>query len=324
MYFTIKSYKRYLPEVFKISAETLDKKENLEQGTTERTSGISSRYIFPPFVTQSLAMSRCIQEMCYRNKNALLNDIDLIINCSATTEQALPNTASAIIKHLQLNIAGIDVNLSCLSFVSALQMAVSLLNTGQYKNIVVVAGDMPHKCLNFNDPESSHIFGDGVVAYYLSLDDNPNAKLIGSKIKTYPEHREHCQIKMGGTLRTPLTNFCTEDFFFKMEGKAIFKAVAKEIDSFMKDFSDTHNYTNDDIQYLVPHQASHLGISHITNRLGFGKEKVINIYKQHGNQVAASLPIALSFCLDEKPKGKVLLVGTGAGLTIGTTLLEIL
>lgn len=322
MHFAIRSYKRYLPEVFKISAETLDKNKNLEKGTTERTSGISSRYIFPLFITQSLAMSRCIEELC--NKDAPLNDVDLIINCSATTEQALPNTASAIIKHLKLNIAGIDVNLSCLSFISALQMAVSLLHTNQYKNIVVVAGDMPHKCLNFKDPESSHIFGDGVVAYYLSLDNNPNAKLIGSKINTYPEHRDFCQIKMGGTLRTPLTDFSTEDFFFKMEGKAVFKAVSKEIDSFMRNFSDTYNYTNNEIQYLVPHQASHLGMAHIINRLGFEKEKAINIYPQHGNQVAASLPTALSFCLDKNPKGKVLMIGTGAGLTIGATLLEIL
>ena len=50
--------------------------------------------------------------------------------------------------------------------------------------------------------------------------------------------------------------------------------------------------------------------------------RVIDIYSEYGNQVAASMPTALYEGIEQgkiKRGDTVLLIGTGAGLTIGLT-----
>ena len=83
--------------------------------------------------------------------------------------------------------------------------------------------------------------------------------------------------------------------------------------------------TRDQLDWIVPHQASHLALSHLTRRLGFRAERVIDIFAEHGNQVAASLPTALDIAIRDGRilRGqKLLLLGTGAGLSLGGCVLE--
>jgi 3-oxoacyl-[acyl-carrier-protein] synthase-3 len=83
--------------------------------------------------------------------------------------------------------------------------------------------------------------------------------------------------------------------------------------------------THDELDWIVPHQGSHLALSHLTRRLGFKKEKVIDIFSEHGNQVAASLPTALDIAIKDsriRRGQRILLIGTGAGLSIGGMVLE--
>ena len=80
------------------------------------------------------------------------------------------------------------------------------------------------------------------------------------------------------------------------------------------------------IDVAVPHQASHLGMKHVLSRLGLPEGSIVNIYPTHGNQVAASLPNALheAFVTGQaKPGKRVLLLGTAAGLTLGSMLIRL-
>ena len=81
-----------------------------------------------------------------------------------------------------------------------------------------------------------------------------------------------------------------------------------------------------EIDFIVPHQASGLGLLHLTKRLGFPKDKVINIFSKVGNQIAASLPMALHELLSTRGNlqgKKLMLMGSGAGLTLGFGILSL-
>ena len=55
-------------------------------------------------------------------------------------------------------------------------------------------------------------------------------------------------------------------------------------------------------------------------RLAIPTERLIDIYRYHGNQVAASIPTALHHAIvtQRLPEGEpAMLVGTAAGLTLG-------
>ena len=61
-------------------------------------------------------------------------------------------------------------------------------------------------------------------------------------------------------------------------------------------------------------------------KLNVKKEKHLDIFKDYGNMVSASVPFALSHAIDNsivKKGDRVLLVGTAAGLHINMLLLKL-
>ena len=79
-------------------------------------------------------------------------------------------------------------------------------------------------------------------------------------------------------------------------------------------------WAKDEVDLIVPHQASFGALVHLSKRCGFAPEKIINIVADVGNQVAASLPTALSTAYGSGRinKGdKILMLGTSAGISLG-------
>lgn len=289
---------------------------------------IFGRIIFDSKKSQSLLMANCITEMLQKEKISL-SDIDCLLVASAIPEQALPNTASAILKHLGSSIYGVDINMSCLSFLSAAQIANLYLSCGIYNNIIVISCDLPHRCLNYKNIESSVIFGEGCVSYLFSNNTKymkKEIKILDFMFKTLNDSRESCQIKIGGTLHNLVSGYDNNDFYFNMDGKKLFKDVSYHIEDFVNEFLSKNNMKIEDIDYLIPHQASFLGLNHIINRLKIDEKKVINIFNKYGNQVSASIPNTLSTFFDTSlslSDKNLLLIGTGAGTTLGASLWKI-
>ena len=78
------------------------------------------------------------------------------------------------------------------------------------------------------------------------------------------------------------------------------------------------------IDCLVPHQASRHGLDLLTGRLGFRPDQVYSNLRERGNCIAASIPLALAEAVAGgriRRGDDVLLLGTGAGLTIGAVAL---
>jgi 3-oxoacyl-[acyl-carrier-protein] synthase III len=75
---------------------------------------------------------------------------------------------------------------------------------------------------------------------------------------------------------------------------------------------------------VVPHQASGPGLA-LLPRLGFAAERIVNIVGEYGNCVAASIPMALAHLAANgrvRRGDRVLLVGTGAGLSVAGALVR--
>ena len=74
-----------------------------------------------------------------------------------------------------------------------------------------------------------------------------------------------------------------------------------------------------DVDVVVPHQASKVGLM-MLERFGWKEEKIVKTIETLGNCVAASIPVTLYQGVRDgriQRGDKVLLVGTGAGLSIG-------
>jgi 3-oxoacyl-[acyl-carrier-protein] synthase-3 len=82
--------------------------------------------------------------------------------------------------------------------------------------------------------------------------------------------------------------------------------------------------TLDDIDLVVPHQASLGAIRSIQRSLGIDDDRVVINIDKYGNCVAASLPGALYEAVEDgrlQRGNTVLLAGTGAGLSMAAAVL---
>lgn len=318
-----------LPQI-SISTQKIEQLLGVSGGTLEKKVGVISRPVRSNGEDQ-ISLGIKAAKNAIEQSNISLLDIDLILFASAVGYQSIPATAPLIMRGLNIKsgqAAAFDVNSTCLSFVTALDMAACFLNSKRYKTILIVSSEIASMALPWHDDaETAALFGDGAAAMLVSSSEDASQGISAASMATWPEGYEHCQLGAGGTRFNPQdkNSGFDENVFFRMQGKAVFRQVRDHFNRFISDLLEKAGWHADDIDVVVPHQASPLGLAHIIKMAPFKNAKFINILANHGNQISASIPIAFHHGLENgliKRGSKVLLIGTSAGLSIGGILLK--
>ncbi|MGO2462921.1 MAG: 3-oxoacyl-[acyl-carrier-protein] synthase III C-terminal domain-containing protein [Serratia proteamaculans] len=303
----------------RVDSSTLDSLLRKPPGYVEKRSGISYRFHAADDASQAELAVAALQDAITRGRLEA-QTIDLLISASAISVQALPCTAAHILKVAGLapGTAGFDINSSCVSFISAMQVAAGLLNAGTYRRIAIVSADLASRGIDWDHEESSLIFGDGAACAIVERGDGTSG-ILASLVETYPEGSELCEIRAGGTRRNPRAGMNNSDFLFHMQGKKLFRQASALIEDYLARLLAASGLTLAQIATVVPHQASHLSLEHMRKRLHVSAEVLVDIYRYHGNQVAASIPTALHAAVTSgrfNPGKPVMLIGTAAGLSL--------
>jgi len=306
-----------------VLASDIDKKCNFKNGYTLKITGLEKRYFLGEESVSSLIKRAVLEALESAKLN--IDDIDCIINASATMQQMIPYNAAGIHKILNPKraISSFDINMTCLSALRAFDVASSLLE--QYNKILIVSCDIASVGLDWSNIRTAGIFGDGAAAFIVSK--SQDAKILVSNFETYSSGFEYCQIRGAGTKIPPSTykGDYKEVGYFEMDGKKLYKLSSKILPNFIDRSLKSVNLTLDDIDWIVPHQASQASLSHIIRILKLDPNKLIDIFKNHGNQVATSIPTALHELLTSKKvksKDKIMLIGTSAGIGLGLVVWE--
>jgi 3-oxoacyl-[acyl-carrier-protein] synthase-3 len=303
-----------------VSSDELDQRLGHPPGYVKRKSGVDRRYHADLTLAQSDLAAAALRHALQLG-HIDPHSVDLLISASGVPEQALPCTATRIhhAAGLKDGTPAFDVNASCLGFLNALQVAASLLNSGDYRRIAIVASDLPSRGLDWADPDASLIFGDGAAAAVVESGDGRSG-IVSCRFETYPIGREYCEIRAGGTRRNPRAGVIDSDYLFRMDGRRLFRLSSRVMTGFLERLFARSALGPSDMDLVIPHQASHLAMEHIRRRLGLPGGALIDIYARHGNQVAASIPTALHEAVAggrAVPGSRLLLLGTAAGLTVG-------
>ena len=107
---------------------------------------------------------------------------------------------------------------------------------------------------------------------------------------------------------------------FHMQGLAVFRQAVRIMRPFVDQFFETLGWQREQVDTVVPHQASRHGVEQVSDRLGFRSDQVFTNLHERGNCVAASIPLALAEAVHRgriRRNDRVVLLGTGAGLTVG-------
>ena len=319
----------YLPDEAVTSAE-IDVRLNHPPGYIERYSGVRKRHVTDRSDNAAILGARAAAR-ALAAANLDKSDIDCLISASASMDQGMPCNASLMHQELGLSdtaVPAFDVNASCLGFLAAIDTVSWAIAAGRYKRVLIIAADVASCGLNWDNIESSAIFGDGGAAAVIGPSDGePGSMILSTNLQTHSVGADLCRIPGGGTRFHP--NRIDEPYLplasFRMDGKGVFKLASEHLPGFIERLLDAAGTNRQEIDWVVPHQASHLALKHLTKRLGLCREKVVNIFADHGNQVAASLPTALDVAIRDGRicRGqRVLMIGAGAGFSMGGAVLD--
>ncbi|WP_166373259.1 3-oxoacyl-[acyl-carrier-protein] synthase III C-terminal domain-containing protein [Psychromonas sp. SA13A] len=301
MAFNIMGSDIYLPQQT-WNGEDFDRHLGLKLGTSQRKYGVEKRYIAASHETAIMmageAIIGALKNACMR-----IQDIDFILYASATHHQTLPYDAAAVLAYLKApaHLTSVDINSSCLSFLSALDYAQCLFLAKRHRRIVIVSSECGTGItLNKTTPASFEVatlFSDGAAAYVLQADPLASG-FTGALFETHHQGYELCQVKGGGSAINPHTTAHADLVTasqFEMNGKALFREMVKAVPTFLEKGLKRAEVNKQHIDYVLPHQASHRAINKLPRIIGFADHKVVNNVAQLGNQIAASLPINLHF-----------------------------
>ncbi len=265
-------------------------------------------------------------------KNALTaahiaaDQIDLIVVATVTPDNAMPSVACRLQGMLGCQaVAAFDVNAACSGFVYALTIADNFIRAGSAQTALVVGVDIFSRIMNYRDPTTCILFGDGAGAVVLTAASSGG--ILATQLHSDGSRAEMISIPAGGS-RLPASHDTVAQGLHAMSmrnGGDVFRSAVAKMSECISSLLRENGLSVQDVDLLIPHQANIRIISAICERLGLAPERVFSNLERYGNTSAASVPLAL----DEAVKGgricsgdNIVLAAFGAGLTWGSALLR--
>jgi 3-oxoacyl-[acyl-carrier-protein] synthase-3 len=252
-------------------------------------------------------------------------DIDLVLVATLTPDFVFPSTACLIQTRLRMKkAAAVDLQAACTGYLYALSMAKAFIESGTYKNILIVASEKLSSIVNYKDRNTCILFGDGAAAAVVSSEGQ--GLLIRNVTLGADGELSQLLILPAGGSRRPATQetVAAEQHFLQMEGKEVFKHAVRRMESAAKESIEKAGLQESDISWLVPHQANVRIIEALAKRFDVPSERVFMTIHKYGNTSASSIGIALDELLRAGSVAKndnILLAAFGAGLTWGASVL---
>jgi len=251
-------------------------------------------------------------------------EVEMLICATTTPDFTFPATANVITDKLGMkNAFGYDINAACSGFLYALTTAAQFVETGKFKKVIVVGGDKMSSILNFEDRATCIIFGDGCGAVLLE----PNTEgfgVVDSILRSDGSGRVHLHQKAGGSVRpASIETVMAKEHFVYQEGQTVFKFAVKNMADVAYDIMQRNYLTNEDVHWLVPHQANKRIIDATRDRMGVSEDKVMINIQKFGNTTNGTLPLCLWEWENKLKKGdNIILAAFGGGFTWGSTYIK--
>jgi len=253
-------------------------------------------------------------------------DIDLIIGACSAPEDIYPAVSCYIQKELNIKSACFDLRAACAGFIYSLNVARAFIESGIYKNILIVATDTTTKNTDWHDRSTCVLFGDGAGAVLVSACENDN-DIIGIDLMADGSVSDYITLK-NQKETSPLVESLKNrtNSYIQMKGREVYKFVMQLIPPTLEDLLNRTNTDIDEIDYFVPHQSNQRMIEALAQRLNLPDEKVISNIENYGNMSAASIIVAIREGIDSgkiKLPGKFMLSAFGAGMTAANAIIKL-
>lgn len=266
---------------------------------------------------------RAVNELLQKT-GAAPESIEAIVCATTTPDYHFPTTASIIAYNTGCkNAFTFDVQGACAGFLYALETASNYIRSGRYKRIIVVAGDNMTAITDYTDRNTCPLFGDGCGAVLVEP-TTENIGVMDTILRTDGSGFEHLLMKAGGSAYPPSHETVDRrEHFVYQDGRYVFKHAVSNMADVAAEIVERNGLTNDDITWVVPHQANLRIIDATAKRLGVRDDQVMINIQKYGNTSAGTIPLCLWEWESKLKKGdNLILAAFGAGFTWGSIYLK--
>ena len=263
-------------------------------------------------------------EELIQKRNLDPTEIDMIIVATATPDLQVSCTAAYVASEIgATNAFGYDLQAACSSFLFGMSTASSYIVSGRYKKVLLIGADKMSSIIDYTDRTTCIIFGDGAGAALFE----PNEEGLGLQdeyLRTDGVGRNFLKIDAGGSqLPTSLETVQNRQHYVYQDGKSVFKfAVSNMADAAAK-IMERNNLSDNDVTWLLPHQANMRIINATASRMGLDDSKVLVNIEKYGNTTSATLPLLMADFEKKFKKGDNLVFAAfGGGFTWGSIYLK--
>ncbi|WP_321877275.1 beta-ketoacyl-ACP synthase III [Paraburkholderia bannensis] len=249
-------------------------------------------------------------------------DVDLIVLATCTPDHTMPSTAVKVQAAIGMNGgAAFDVQAVCSGFVFALSVADNMIRLGQARTALVIGAETMSRVVNWQDRNSCVLFGDGAGAVVLRaerLSDSAPRGILSTHLHSDGRHQGKIQTD-GGVSSTQTAGT------MHLAGREVFLHAVVNLAEASQEALAANGLSQDDLDWVVPHQANQRIVQTLGEKLHLPMEKVVLTVDHHGNTSAASIPLALSEAVADgriKENDLVLTPTMGSGFTWGAALIR--
>ena len=315
----------YIPERILTNADLEQMVETSDEWIRTRTGIVERHLAADDQTTSSLAYEACARALAAAGVDG--KDVNAIFVATSTPDYVFPSTAAILQeKFASAQCFCFDLSAACCGFISAMEVAFSLLAAQKkYRYALVCGAEKLSTIVDWSDRGTCVLFGDGAGAVLLENTGDDEDCLLASDLNADGRYSDVLQIPASGSAM-PLTHEILDQHlhFIHMRGQETFKlAVNAMVDASRKVVEAAGKTIEKDVKLVIPHQANDRIIQAVAKRLELREDQVICNIDRYGNTSAASIPI----CLDEavhtgriKRGDLVLFTSFGSGLAWGAQL----
>lgn len=313
----------YVPEDILTNKMLEEMVDTNDEWILSRT-GISERRILkdPDKGTSYLAIKSA--QNLIEKSNLDPKEIDLVLLATVTPDLPVASTAVYVATEIgAVNAFAYDLQAACSGFLYGMSTAAAYIESGRYKKVLLIGADKMSSIIDYKDRTTCIIFGDGAGAALFE----PNTEGLGLQdefLRSDGIGRESLKIEAGGSLMPPSEiTVARKLHYVRQDGKTVFKFAVSNMADVSVNIMQRNNLTNNDVNWLIAHQANQRIVSATANRMNLEDEKVLMNIQRYGNTTSATLPLLLSDYENKFKKGENVIFATfGGGFTWGSIYLK--
>ncbi|MCH7528029.1 MAG: ketoacyl-ACP synthase III [Candidatus Marinimicrobia bacterium] len=310
----------YLPEKLLTNADLEQMMETSDEWIRSRT-GIIERHIVAEGETSSDMATQAAKQIM-ANRDLDPDEIDCIIVATVTPDMLFPATACLVQRNLGAGRAwGFDLMAACSGFLYALDIGARMVESGQYKYILIIGVDAMSTIMDYEDRTTSILFGDGAGAVLLEPCEDGSEGVIDSVMRSDGSGGQYLYMKAGGSLHpASAETVANREHFLRQDGRVVYKQAIKWMADVSSEVAKRNGLSGQDIKLFIPHQANKRIVDACAKRLGLTEEQVLVNIDRYGNTTAATIPLGMADAVRDGrlvQGDKVIIAAFGAGFTWG-------